>query len=161
MFETDLERLQPALLSFAIQLTKNRTVALDLRQETCVRALTTHFVGGNYRSWLFTIMRHCWIDMTRAKKREREIILVFSAVKPEATPADATDVGVMIRDMQRALASISPAMADFAIRSATTTDNDTNFAGEAGVPIGTFRRRLHTARVEMRRYMEHGPLIAA
>ena len=53
------------LYSYALVLTRNRSEAEDLVQETYVRAIGAMGrlrTGSNVKSWLFTILRNIWFN---------------------------------------------------------------------------------------------------
>ena len=59
------------LYSYALVLTRNRSEAEDLIQETYVRALGAMGrlrTGSNVKSWLFTIMRNIWFNQLRQQR---------------------------------------------------------------------------------------------
>jgi len=56
------------LYGYAIVLSHNRTVAEDLVQETCLRALRAIDrlrAQSNVKGWLFTILRNVWLNQVR------------------------------------------------------------------------------------------------
>lgn len=62
-----------SLRAFAMSLSRNRSQADDLVQETIVRAwgnIESFKPGTNMRAWLFTILRNCFYSMKRKQKRE-------------------------------------------------------------------------------------------
>lgn len=64
----------PSLRAFAMSLTRNKSAADDLVQETIVKALgafDSFKPGTNMRAWLFTILRNTFY--TVRKKRQREV----------------------------------------------------------------------------------------
>ena len=65
--EAALEHLD-ALFGFAMTLTRNRTEAEDLVQETYLRAARAFgrlMPDSNLKSWLFAIMRNAWLNQLR------------------------------------------------------------------------------------------------
>jgi RNA polymerase sigma-70 factor (ECF subfamily) len=59
------------LYSYALGLTRNRSEAEDLVQETYVRALRAMgrlHPDSNLKSWLFTIMRNIWFNQLRQQR---------------------------------------------------------------------------------------------
>jgi RNA polymerase sigma-70 factor (ECF subfamily) len=65
--QTALEHLD-ALYGFAMVLTRNRTEAEDLVQETYLRATRAFgrlIPDSNLKSWLFAIMRNIWLNQLR------------------------------------------------------------------------------------------------
>src|SRR5436853_3500873 len=71
------EGLQP----FAVSLTRDQEAARDLCQETLYKAFAyrhRYQSGTNIRAWLYTIMRHIFINDYRREGRKR---LVMNEVK--------------------------------------------------------------------------------
>jgi len=63
----------PALRSFALSLTRNRSTADDMVQDTVVKAWTNlekFKEGTNMRAWLFTILRNNFYSSRRKLNRE-------------------------------------------------------------------------------------------
>jgi len=66
-----IEACLPRLWRYALVLSRNPSLAEDLVQATCLRALEKHeqFRGGtNLRAWLFTILSSIWKNHLRAEK---------------------------------------------------------------------------------------------
>ena len=67
-FNTTIQSFQPMLKYYALQLTHNLDDAMDLVQETFLKAMTysSKFKEGtNLKGWLFTIMRNTFINNYR------------------------------------------------------------------------------------------------
>ena len=67
-FNTTMQSFQPMLKNYALQLTHNMDDAMDLVQETFLKAMTysSKFKEGtNLKGWLFTIMRNTFINNYR------------------------------------------------------------------------------------------------
>jgi RNA polymerase sigma-70 factor (ECF subfamily) len=65
----------PQLYSAALRMTRNRTDAEDLVQETYLKAyrsFNTFHEGTNLRAWLFRILTNTYINAYRAKQRRPE-----------------------------------------------------------------------------------------
>jgi RNA polymerase sigma-70 factor (ECF subfamily) len=65
------------LYSYAVVLSRNRTEAEDLVQETCLRALRAMErlrPDSNIKSWLFTILRNIWLNQLRQSRRAGEVV---------------------------------------------------------------------------------------
>src|SRR5580698_9173205 len=59
------------LFSYALVLTRNRSEAEDLVQETYVRAIRAMGslrTGSNVKGWLFTILRNVWFNLLRHRR---------------------------------------------------------------------------------------------
>ncbi len=66
-----------SLYSYALVLTRNRTEAEDLVQETYVRALKVMVrlkAESNVKSWLFTILRNIWLNQLRHRRTAPQVV---------------------------------------------------------------------------------------
>lgn len=73
-FRKELVALEPNLLRFAKSLTSNNEDAMDLLQETYLRALTfqsSYKENTNLKAWTFTIMRNTFINNYRRLSRRK------------------------------------------------------------------------------------------
>jgi len=80
------------LYGYALVLTQNRTDAEDLFQETYLRAIRA--MGrlrddSNVKSWLFTILRHAWLNEVRQRRRAPET----ADVESDETTVNVPDEG--------------------------------------------------------------------
>jgi RNA polymerase sigma-70 factor (ECF subfamily) len=72
-FTSDAMQYAPQLFSTALRMTRNRSDAEDLVQETYIkgwRSFHTFEDGTNLRAWLFRIMTNTYINKYNAKKRK-------------------------------------------------------------------------------------------
>ena len=72
-FEQLVREHENALITFALRLSGSRSDASDLVQDTLERALRSFdsfTPGTNGRAWLFTILRHTFIDRCRRRRRD-------------------------------------------------------------------------------------------
>src|SRR5262244_2936792 len=93
-FTIDFREYLDGLYSYALVLSRNRTEAEDLVQETCLRALRA--MGrlrsdSNIKSWLFTILRNIWLNQLRQSPalKAADIDLDESAANRADTVKDA------------------------------------------------------------------------
>jgi RNA polymerase sigma factor (sigma-70 family) len=73
----DLREYVDGLYSYALILSRNRTEAEDLVQETCLhalRAMERLRPDSNVKSWLFTISRNIWFNQLRQWRTAPEIV---------------------------------------------------------------------------------------
>ena len=72
-FQQEIVQLKAPMKAFALNLTRDRDDALDLVQETYMRALSNQekfHDGTNLKAWLLTIMKNIFINNYRkASKR--------------------------------------------------------------------------------------------
>jgi RNA polymerase sigma-70 factor (ECF subfamily) len=72
-FTADAMQYAPQLFSTALRMTRNRSDAEDLVQETYIkgwRSFSTFQEGTNLRAWLFRIMTNTYINKYNAAKRK-------------------------------------------------------------------------------------------
>jgi RNA polymerase sigma-70 factor, ECF subfamily len=73
----DFSEYLNGLYSYAVVLSRNRTQAEDLVQETCLRALRAMErlrPDSNIKSWLFTILRNIWLNQLRQSRTAGEVV---------------------------------------------------------------------------------------
>jgi RNA polymerase sigma-70 factor (ECF subfamily) len=66
-----LDEVFDGLYGYAMVLSRDRTEAEDLVQETCfraVKAIESLQPGSNAKSWLFTILRNIWLNQVRQRR---------------------------------------------------------------------------------------------
>lgn len=76
-FNTHILSLDQQLKYYALRLTSNQDDALDLCQDTLLKAITyrTKFTHSNLKAWIFTIMKNIFINTYRRKVKQREWML--------------------------------------------------------------------------------------
>ena len=76
-FQAHIIQLKAPLRTFAMNLTRDRDDALDLIQETYIRALTNEdkfHEGTNLKAWLLTIMKNIFINNYRKSTKRNTIV---------------------------------------------------------------------------------------
>jgi len=72
-----LDEVFDSLYGYAMVLSRDRTEAEDLVQETCMRAvkaIESLETGSNAKSWLFTILRNIWLNQVRQRRAAPKIV---------------------------------------------------------------------------------------
>jgi RNA polymerase sigma-70 factor, ECF subfamily len=91
----DFSEYLNGLYSYAVVLSRNRTEAEDLVQETCLRALRAMErlrPDSNIKSWLFTILRNVWLNQLRQSRAAPEVAgIEFSENGPHEVVDTAKD----------------------------------------------------------------------
>jgi RNA polymerase sigma-70 factor (ECF subfamily) len=102
-FRADVEATIPALRRYARALTRNRDIADDLVQDTLVRALRSEhlFLGGDIRSWLYTILTNLNRNRLRSLARRPALSPIEDHDAPQSAGPEAGG-----RDIERALAAL-------------------------------------------------------
>lgn len=150
-FHRDVEAAIPALRRYARALTRDAETADDLVQDTLVRALRSEhlFLGGEVRSWLYTILTN--LNRNRLRSLAR---------RPTLTPIEDNDVASASgpeaggRDIERALAMLVDEQRTALLLVVLEGLTYREVAEIQGVPIGTVMSRLARARTQIKSYLD-------
>jgi RNA polymerase sigma-70 factor, ECF subfamily len=89
-FRIDINEYLNSLYSYALVLSRNRSEAEDLVQETCLRAIRAMErlrPDSNAKSWLFTILRNIWLNELRHRRTAPQMV----ELDPDANSANQAD----------------------------------------------------------------------
>jgi len=143
-FRQSVEAMIPALRRYARALARDADIADDLVQDTLVRALRSErlFLGGDVRSWLYTIL-------TNLNKNRRRSL----ARRPQFMP-DASGTEAEGRDIARALSTLVEEQRSVLLLVMLEGLSYREVADIQGVPIGTVMSRLARARAHVKASLE-------
>jgi RNA polymerase sigma-70 factor (ECF subfamily) len=155
-----LDEVLNGLYGYAMVLSRDRTQAEDLVQETCVRALKaieSLQLGSNAKSWLFTILRNIWLNQLRHKRAAPEIVELDvdestqgMAVEPSKDP-HALYVSKQERDQVReAIQQLPDEFREIIVLREYEELSYQEIATLLGCPAGTVMSRLGRARSKLR-----------
>lgn len=141
------------LFRIAMRLTRNRTEAEDIVQETFAEALKSfhrYEQGTNCRAWLVTIMYHLNSKRLRAGSKlrlvnDREERICSTAASTLPTPQGITD-----EDILSALRALPVQFQEVVILSDVEDMTYKEISEALGVPTGTVMSRLHRGRKLLR-----------
>jgi RNA polymerase sigma-70 factor, ECF subfamily len=143
----DLVGHLPSLRAFAMSLTRNRSTADDLVQDTIVKAWTNmdkFAAGSNLQAWLFTILRNTYYSSLRKRRREVAdpdgIHAQGLFVKPDH------DGRLAFNDFQRAFDRLSPEHREVLTLVGASGFSCEEAADMMGVAVGTVKSRASRAR---------------
>jgi RNA polymerase sigma-70 factor, ECF subfamily len=154
------------LYGYAMVLSRNRTEAEDLVQETCLRALRA--IGrlrpdGSVKSWLFTILRNVWLNQVRHRRTSPELVELDADDNRMNEPADAAQdaltgyVNRVERDQVRAAIQQLPTeFREVIILREYEELSYQEIAALLGCPAGTVMSRLARARSRLRALLSDG-----
>jgi RNA polymerase sigma-70 factor (ECF subfamily) len=155
-----LEFLEP-LYATALRLTRNRSDAEDLVQDTVVKALrfADRFAAGtNLKAWLYTILHNTWRNRRRDASRQ-PVDVDSSRVDEAATqiggPAVAeTPERILLRetldrDLQGALDGLPDAFREAVWLRDVEEFSYAEIADMLGIPIGTVMSRISRGRRQL------------
>lgn len=149
-----------ALYRTAYHLCRNRVEAEDLTQETYLRAYRAFgsFRGGNIRSWLFTILRHAFLDDCRRRGRRGEYSI--DDIGPERIGASEPSAefealrGLPSEALERAFTTLPTEWRMLVILADVEEFSYRELAEIMDIPQGTVMSRLHRARGRLRNSLE-------
>ena len=165
-FERIVEQYLSGLFGAALRLTRNRTNAEDLLQETFLRAwrsFHTFRPGTNARAWLYRILMNAYIDLYRKASREPEVVdqddvdefYLYSKVqesdeyKQAGNPEEAFLQTLMDADVKAALESLPERFRAVVLLADIEGFSYKEIAEILDIPIGTVMSRLHRARRQL------------
>jgi RNA polymerase sigma-70 factor (ECF subfamily) len=149
-FRDNVEAMIPALRRYARALTRDADIADDLVQDTLVRALRSErlFLGGDLRSWLYTILTNLNRNRRRSLARRPQFIeLLDTSTEASGTEAEG-------RDIARALAGLVEDQRSVLLLVMLEGLSYREVAEIQGVPIGTVMSRLARARAHVKQSLD-------
>jgi RNA polymerase sigma-70 factor (ECF subfamily) len=150
-----LRFLEP-LFATALRLTRNRSDAEDLVQDTFVKVLrfSGRFTPGtNLKAWLYTILHNTWRNRRRGAARDTVEIDSPRVDEAAATGSDAGDSPerILLRatldaDLQAALDALPEAFREAVWLRDVEEFSYAEIAEMLGIPIGTVMSRISRGR---------------
>jgi RNA polymerase sigma-70 factor (ECF subfamily) len=155
-----LDEVFDGLYGYAMVLSRDRTEAEDLVQETCVRAIKaieSLQPGSNAKSWLFTILRNIWLNQMRQRRAAPKMVeldvdesTAETAVEPSKDP-HALYVSKVERELVReAIQQLSEELREIIVLREYGELSYQEIASVLGCPAGTVMSRLGRARSKLR-----------
>jgi RNA polymerase sigma-70 factor (ECF subfamily) len=147
MVTDEMVALVPQLHSFARSLCRDGVRADDLVQEALVRAfdnIERFTPGTNLKAWLFTIMRNEHYSQLRRRKFEAPNHDGDSM--PDLSVPPDHDGELELRDLNRALADLSPGQRTALILVSASGFSYEEAAAICGCAVGTIKSRVARAR---------------
>lgn len=154
-FERRALPLQNDLYFAALALARAEADALDLLQEAWLKAWRAFAAfqpsGGGFKAWMFTILRHAYLDRCRAKKLEP---LSFEAAEDLVEGPGAADLPleeILPDDLLRALRSLPPRHQLLVLLCDIEGLTYREIADVLGCPMGSVMSGLFNARARLRK----------
>ncbi len=155
MVTDDMVALVPQLHTFARSLTRDGVRADDLVQEALMRAIDNierFKPGTNLKAWLFTIVRNEHYSQLRRRKFEAHG--VDTSLLPEPSVPPDHDGKLELRDLNRALSSLSPGQRTALILVSASGFSYEEAAAICGCAVGTIKSRVARARETLLEMLE-------
>jgi RNA polymerase sigma-70 factor, ECF subfamily len=162
MVTDDMVALVPQLHTFARSLCRDGVRADDLVQEALMRAINNiqrFKPGTNLKAWLFTIVRNEHYSQLRRGKFEAQGMDIELLPEPSVPPDH--DGKLELRDLNRALASLSPGQRTALILVSVSGFSYEEAAEICGCAVGTIKSRVARARETLLEMLEGRQPMAA
>ena len=169
-FTHDAMQHAPQLFSTAMRMTRNRSDAEDLVQETFIKAwrsFTTYQQGTNLRAWLFRIMTNTYINKYNAQQRKpaetelddvEELFLYkrLGSVDQSQLSQSAEDQMLSLftdDEVKKALEELPDQFRIPVLMSDVEGFSYKEIAEILEIPLGTVMSRLHRGRKSMQKML--------
>jgi RNA polymerase sigma-70 factor (ECF subfamily) len=155
MVTDDMVALVPQLHTFARSLCRDGVRADDLVQEALMRAINNiqrFKPGTNLKAWLFTIVRNEHYSQLRRGKFEAQGMDIELLPEPSVPPDH--DGKLELRDLNRALTSLSPGQRTALILVSVSGFSYEEAAEICGCAVGTIKSRVARARETLLELLE-------
>ena len=153
-----------SLYRLALALTRNRSQAEDLVQETYLRAYRAfdQFTPGtNCRAWLFTILRHHFLNHLKKSSRE---VLEWDTIEPDwhdqpngdgwaESPEAEFFQRVVEVEVKRAVETLPLLFREVVILADLEGFSYKEIGEILGCPVGTVMSQLHRGRNHLRKFL--------
>jgi RNA polymerase sigma-70 factor (ECF subfamily) len=137
-----LEGLLPQAAGYALSIVRNHADAEDAVQQACLRGLerlASYDPRLPFTGWWFTVLRHCCIDLLRARRTQLGLDHSRVACSPPRDPADWEDLADGLERIEASHAEI------LRLRYFGNLTYE-ELAQALAIPKGTVMSRLHYAR---------------
>ena len=142
------------LYGFALSLSRDRSLAQDLVQETYVRALKARRKAApdeNLKAWLFTILHNVWRNEARRRRPQAiEDAPASSLVDPRSDPQDTLHRKETRERVRRAIDDLPDPFREVVVLRCIDDFSYRDIATILGCPAGTVMSRLARARALLR-----------
>jgi RNA polymerase sigma factor (sigma-70 family) len=157
-----VRRFQGRVYGLALSITRDRTQAEDVAQESIVRAWrsasTYDPARASVTTWLLTITRNTAIDALRARRSTPVSPQVLEEVlQGTAVGGDPSDAAVRRLDSQRALrrlSSLHPTQARAVVLAVVGGCTAVEVSEHENIPLGTAKTRIRTGLIRLRTAMQ-------
>ena len=159
-FEQEALVFADALYGAALRMTRNRTDAEDLLQETYLKAFRAYgrFEDGtNLRAWLFRILTNTYISSYRSRQRSPQLtdlddvedLYLYKRLTATGLSRSAEDAALERLTAPEVLAALDELPEQFRLAVLLSDVEQFSYkeiADITGVPIGTVMSRIHRGR---------------
>ena len=166
-FDEVYEAYRPRIFAFLLRMSRNRTLAEDLLDETWLRLV------GHARDlrpdtrigpWLFTVARNLYWSFRRGAVVEEtyapDLLSLWPSPALWPSPFDLAAASELERRLERALSALSPQYREVVLLVAHEGLTPTEAAAVCGVTPEALRQRLSRARAALAHTLDDTPAMA-
>jgi RNA polymerase sigma-70 factor (ECF subfamily) len=167
-FDEVYDAYRPRVFAFLLRMTRSRTLAEDLLDETwfrLVRHASALLPDTRLGPWLFTVARNLYWNYRRDSLVEEtaapELLTLWTSPEPWPSPFDLAVVNELERRIERALATLSPQYREVLLLVGHEGLTPGDAAIVCGVSSEALRQRLSRARAALAQRLHETPAVAA
>jgi RNA polymerase sigma-70 factor, ECF subfamily len=167
-FDDVYGRYRPRVFAFLLRMTRNRTLAEDLLDETWLRLVThapTLLPETRLGPWLFTVARNLYWNYRRDSRVEQtftpELLTLWPSPAPWPSPFDMAAAGELERRVELALSKLSPRYREVVLLVVQEGLTPSEAAVVCGISPEAVRQRLSRARAVLAARLHDTPAIVA
>jgi len=166
-FDEVYDAYRPRVFAFLLRMSRNRTLAEDLLDETWLR-LVRHaprlLDDTRLGPWLFTVARNLYWSHRRDSLVEEtfasELLTLWPSPAPWPSPFDLAAAGELERRVERALSTLSPQYREVLLLVGHEGLTPTDAAVVCGISPEALRQRLSRARAALAAKLPETPAVA-
>ena len=157
---------RPRVFAFLLRMSRSRTVAEDLLDETWLRLVQhAHNLRPDTRvgPWLFTVARNLYWSYRRGSlvaETSGDLLGLWPAPTPWPSPFDLAAAGELQRRIERALSMLSPQHREVLLLVGHEGLTPTDAAAVCGISAEALRQRLSRARAALVEQLDETPAVA-
>ncbi len=167
-FDDVYDAYRPRLFAFLLRMSRNRTLAEDLLDETwlrLVRQAPTLLPDTRIGPWLFTVARNLYWSARRDSLVEETsapgLLTLWPSPAPWPSPFDLAAAGELERRVEVALSTLSPQYREVVLLVGHEGLTPSEAAVVCGISSEALRQRLSRARAVLGERLGETPAIAA
>lgn len=159
-FTNQLLGMQTEMRSFALKLTANREEAEDLMQDTSLKVLDNeakYVADTNFKGWVYTIMRHIFINNYRRMIREQTYADTtaegYYLNRPQGEPLDDAERSYDLHEVHQVVGRLPKEFRKpFAMHVAGFKYRE--IAQRLCIPLGTVKSRIFVTRQRLQHLLK-------
>jgi RNA polymerase sigma-70 factor (ECF subfamily) len=167
-FDELYDAYRPRVFAFLLRMSRSRTVAEDLLDETWLRLVRNApglLPDTRIAPWLFTVARNLYWNYRRGALVQetsfQDLLTLWPSPEPWPSPFDLAVAGELERRIERALSTLSPQYREVVLLVGHQGLTPTDAAVVCGISVEALRQRLSRARTALAQQLRETPAVGA